>query len=617
MIRLLFLLIVLTNYLLLNAKEYHVGKNGSDKNTGSIKYPFLTIQAAANVAQPGDVIIVHKGIYRERVNPPRGGAADYSRIIYEGAKGEEVIIKGSEVIKDWKKVKDDVWQVSLNNTYFGGFNPYSDTINGHWFDPKGRKHHTGAVYLNGNWLPEAASKDDILNPAGKNPMWFGEVDDNYTILFAQFPGVDPNKEEVEINVRQTVFFPDKSGLNYITVRGFTMCHAATPWAPPTTVQPGLIGPHWSKGWIIENNKISHSRCVGISLGLANFDKKVAGNAPGFTELVKYLINEGHWSRDKVGSHIIRGNSISFCEQAGIAGSLGAAFSLIEGNHIFEIHTQRNFGGQEQGGIKLHGAIDVCIKGNLVRETGPGARGIWLDWLGQGATISDNLAFNNETCDLYLEVNHGPILVVNNFFLSKRPLVNLSRGTAFVHNYFGGPLTLSQTTRITPYAEAHSTILAGMHGNAPGDDRFYNNIFTGEGPVIIAGWGGIDSAIIENLCAKMEGNLYTNETVPHKNENNPVYCSSKINKSEIVRRKDGYYINWNFGSVCPEVMSTKLITSDVLGKAKVPDMKFENPDGSPFIIDTDLLGAERNKVNPLPGPLEIRRTKAKYLKLWPQ
>jgi hypothetical protein len=29
---------------------------------------------------------------------------------------------------------------------------------------------------------------------------------------------------------------------------------------------GLIGTHWSKGWIIENNVISHSICSGIALG---------------------------------------------------------------------------------------------------------------------------------------------------------------------------------------------------------------------------------------------------------------------------------------------------------------------------------------------------------------
>lgn len=45
-----------------------------------------------------------------------------------------------------------------------------------------------------------------------------------------------------------------------------MRQASPQWAPPTSYQEGLIGPHWSKGWIIENNHISESKNVGISLG---------------------------------------------------------------------------------------------------------------------------------------------------------------------------------------------------------------------------------------------------------------------------------------------------------------------------------------------------------------
>ena len=42
--------------------------------------------------------------------------------------------------------------------------------------------------------------------------------------------------------------------------------AATTWAPPAAYQDGMIGPHWSKGWIIEDCEISNSKCAGISLG---------------------------------------------------------------------------------------------------------------------------------------------------------------------------------------------------------------------------------------------------------------------------------------------------------------------------------------------------------------
>ena len=47
---------------------------------------------------------------------------------------------------------------------------------------------------------------------------------------------------------------------------FFSCKAATTWAPPAAFQDGMIGPHWSKGWIIEDCDISNSKCAGISVG---------------------------------------------------------------------------------------------------------------------------------------------------------------------------------------------------------------------------------------------------------------------------------------------------------------------------------------------------------------
>ena len=146
---------------LASAKEFHVSVNGDDSNQGSASKPFKTISAAARVAQAGDVITVHQGTYRELVNPPRGGESDARRITYQSAKGERVEIKGSEVITNWVKVQDDVWKVTLPNSFFGSFNPYSDLIRGDWFNRLGRDHHTGAVYLNGDWLIEAAKLEEV------------------------------------------------------------------------------------------------------------------------------------------------------------------------------------------------------------------------------------------------------------------------------------------------------------------------------------------------------------------------------------------------------------------------------------------------------------------------
>src|SRR5690606_30105939 len=94
----------------------------------------------------------------------RGGASDAERIVYQAADGEEVVIKGSEPTEGWVADRDDVWKLSLPNSFFGDFNPFADEIRGDWFDPLGRTHHTGAVYLDGHWLTEAAERAHVYNP---------------------------------------------------------------------------------------------------------------------------------------------------------------------------------------------------------------------------------------------------------------------------------------------------------------------------------------------------------------------------------------------------------------------------------------------------------------------
>jgi hypothetical protein len=172
-------------------REYHVSAHGDDANDGSASRPLRTISAAARLAQPGDVITVHEGVYRERINPPRGGRSDQQRIVYQAAPGERAVIKGSEVIKGWQKAQDDTWKVAIPNSFFGDFNPYRDLIHGDWFNPKGRNHHTGAVYLKGHWLTEAANLDDALKPVGDTSPSYAQGNQQYLLNVAWLrPGGD-------------------------------------------------------------------------------------------------------------------------------------------------------------------------------------------------------------------------------------------------------------------------------------------------------------------------------------------------------------------------------------------------------------------------------------------
>ncbi|HSH19178.1 MAG TPA: right-handed parallel beta-helix repeat-containing protein, partial [Draconibacterium sp.] len=446
----LFGIYVLGSFNLL-AREYHVSVNGIDGADGSAQHPFQTIMVANSAARAGDTITVHAGTYREWIDPLYGGTNNLNRIVYRAAEGEEVQIKGSEVVKGWEKVKNGVWKVTLDNKLFGDYNPYQEIIVADWFKNFGRDHHTGEVYLNGKSFYEIDALEKVLIPIvlegaqdkeGSLYQWYCESNSKTTTIWANFHEFNPNKELVEINVRPTVFYPKKTGIDYVTVSGFKMSQAATTWAPPTAEQIGLIGPNWSKGWIIENNTISHSKCSGISLGkdrstgqnYSSVYQKKSGHISQL-EVVFSALKNG-WSKDNVGSHIVRNNTISNCEQTGICGDMGAIFSQIYNNHIFDIYVKRQWGGFEMGGIKLHAAIDVLIKDNCIHNT---FKGMWIDWQAQGIRISGNLLFDNSWMDLHLEVSHGPHVIDNNLFLSDLNLWDMGVGSAFVNNLFAGQI----------------------------------------------------------------------------------------------------------------------------------------------------------------------------------
>jgi len=629
----------------LSAREYHVSVNGSDKNDGSASKPFKTISAAARIAQPGDVITVHKGTYRERVTPPRGGESNAKRIVYRAAVNEKVEIKGSEVITGWKMFKKDVWKVTIPNTFFGDYNPYKDIITGDWFHRLGRDHHTGELYLNGKSLYERNILEGVLNPKpirdilgpevslgiadqeGSTYTWYCESDKINTYIYANFHDYNPNEELVEINVRDSCFYPDKPGRNYITISGFHMTQAATQWAAPTAEQIGLIGTHWSKGWIIENNIISNSKCTGITLGK---DRKSGhnvcakdpskGGAQHYNEVVVRALQLG-WSKDKIGSHIVRNNTIFNCEQAGICGSMGAAFSRITKNHIYNIWTKRQFSGFEIGGIKFHAAIDTVISNNRVHNTG---RGIWVDWMAQGTRITGNLCYDNSLYDFFPEVNHGPYLVDNNIFLSQYAVRDMSQGGAYAHNLVAGAVRSSPSDRATPYHLPHSTQIVALKNILGGDTRFHNNIFV-EGDAEIPNRNdpnaerktgyGLEVYNDVKLPMQIEGNVYFKGAKPCIKETNYVENPDFDPKIEIVEQGENVYLYITLDKSFKS-LNNKLVTTQLLGKALIPGQAYENPDGSPLKIDTDYFGKKRNDKNPTAGPFENPGERRLSLKVWP-
>jgi alpha-L-arabinofuranosidase len=638
-------------------RVYHVAKTGSDLGNGTKEAPFLTINKAASIAVAGDTVIVHEGVYREWIKPKNSGLSNTRRITYQAAEGEKVVIKGSERIQNWRHVEGSIWKVQLSNSFFGDFNPYKEEVYGDWLLYSPGK-HLGEVYLNGMSFYEVNSLEKLHNPSVvkevldhwtnkvvpvDNPeqtkyVWFSQVDEEFTTIYANFHEYDPNKELVEINVRKCCFYPEQTGINYITIKGFEMCHAATPWSPPTAEQPGLIGAHWSKGWIIENNIIHDSKCSAISIGkeitTGNNYRTKRKDKPGYQYQLESVFSAKKigWSKENIGSHIIRNNIIYDCGQNGIVGHLGCIFSKIYNNHIYNIGIKREFYGHEIAGIKLHAAIDVQIVNNRIHNC---SLGTWLDWQTQGTRVSKNLYYNNNR-DLFVEVSHGPYLVDHNILGSEYAIDNFAQGGAYINNLICGKMVHRKVLeRSTPYHFPHSTDIAGCAVVYGGDDRFKNNIFVGKDSVEMVGtahFNGYTNSLEEyieqvekrepgdlNIFLEVEQpvyinhNMYLNGAVSYEDEKNKLVKNDFSPEINILEKEDGVYLHCKLPEEFEEFLG-EVQTTKTLGRVRIVDMEFENPDGSELILDTDYFG-ERKTNRHVIGPINQLKKGNNQVKVW--
>ncbi|MDR1427944.1 MAG: hypothetical protein LBJ08_09365, partial [Bifidobacteriaceae bacterium] len=360
----------------------HVAPTGDDSGPGTEAAPYRTVDKAAHEAQPGDTVLIHAGLYRELVEPIRGGTDEDSRITYTAAGDGEVVIKGSEEIDTWFQYDGDVWAATLPNSFFGNWNPYSQC------HPNGggggcfANYTAGDVYLDEEAYSQKASLELVGAQAN---TWYAEVGAGSTTIFANFDGTNPNSRLAEINVRRQIFAPSVWGLGYITVRGLTFMHAANTYSDfPDQVarrQAGAVSVYGGLKWIIEQNKIINARTIAIDIGLSC--DIWAGNRTGATRTHFH-------DTDLYGHHIVRGNYIARSGQSGIVGVFSWDSEILY-NMIEDTNYRNEFSGSETAPIKVHYMNEGLIKGNyILRSYGGNSGGIWTDWGNQAVRVTGNI-----------------------------------------------------------------------------------------------------------------------------------------------------------------------------------------------------------------------------------
>jgi alpha-N-arabinofuranosidase len=197
------------------------------------------------------------------------------------------------------------------------------------------------------------------------------------------------------------------------------------------------------------------------------------------------------------------------------------------------------------------------------------------------------------------MQHGPLLIANNIFLSRRrSLWFNATGIALAHNLLGGPFSqFLDDSRETPFLKAHATAIAGLATDAAGGDhRLINNLCAG-------GWNARAFDACRNPCT-VAGSVYANGAQPSKFDTDALLKPDFDAGVKLTQKPDGaWYLTLREDPVWRTHQRRNLVTTDLLGKAKIPNLAYDNADGSRLMLDTDYFGKKRDANNPYPGPFE--------------
>ncbi len=581
-------------------REIHVdaqNPSASDENPGTESMPLKTINAAAKAATPGTRVLIHGGTYRETVQPAMGGLSPEKMISYEAFDGQEVIIKASVEVREfrpsvgWRMVRgfgasnvntDNVriWEIELDPEDFKGYNPFCavNILHDRLFieydktDMTTYLNRRGMVFVDGRPMKQVPLY--YMLTENENSYW---VEANGQKVHIRLNGDDdPKNHVIELTNREQCFAPKVPFLSYIKVKGLTMAHAATGAPVP---QRGALSCYRGHHWIIEDCTIDWSNATGIDCGNECWHH--------------------NWTEEQIiGNTIIRRNTIKDAGVCGIAG-LFVKKMLIEDNLITGTGWQRMELSWEAGGIKVHNSVNSLIRRNIIKEC-YGCDALWMDVGNHNNRVTSNLFLDgiNSREHIFIECTRDEENLIDNNIIWNvegrydRNAVPSEPGSSGwyktteldVSNGYGIYLEGTDRLRIVNnligrcnkagfFAKVVAFRLMPKRGGTSRENKFFNNLFYQCGEAAI---------ILPNEHNSAEGNAYVRMPPgylrvmypePEMCLDLPTWqefcgfdttgCSGDL---EIDINSDDLTMEMRYNNALPKVEADKKVTTDYFGKA---------------------------------------------------
>lgn len=387
----------------------------SDENPGTEEKPFRTINHAAQLVQPGERVVVRAGVYREFVQPARGGRGPEAMISYEAAPGEHVVISGSRVITArWERsmhphqFSEKLWMIPLPAPAAADDDPFlrancrDDEFKiMPWAAPyTGLAPYTlgrGLLFQDGRRLVQMETYADLIQVPGS--FW---VDRGAEVLHVHaFADRDPNACMMEYTAQHRLFKPPATDLGYVRVKGFHFQHAGN--GLPRTGE-GAVGVNGGHHWVFEDDWFEQINSVALEIGARTLES--ADDAADDAD--------GRRAEASPGANIVRHCEFAECGRNGVQGYV-VRNALVEDNYVHDcgwLDVERYF---ESAGIKLLRNTGTLVRHNRVARI-TGAPAIWLDWDNRNCRITRNVVSDTSSQAngaIFIEASRQPNTIDHN------------------------------------------------------------------------------------------------------------------------------------------------------------------------------------------------------------
>lgn len=339
----------------LSATTYEVAQQSpqaGDGGPGTTAQPWKTLSHAAEKVGPGDTVLIHGGVYRERVLVKASGTAQ-APIHFEAVLGEQVVLSGADRLTGWQKA-DGQWPI-YHVPWPHRFNAWSKTMT-----HPGDEYHRligrcEQVAVNGYLLRQVLGADQLAPGA-----FFADVT-NKVLFVWDTANRDLGKAFVEASVRQEILRVEGQ---YVQIRGLRFRYAAN------AAQHGAV--------VLAGHHDVMEDCVVESM-----------NSSGATFTGEDIVVRRCVFRDngQLGFGAARAHHLLFTE------------GLVENNNTKDFDR-----GWEAGGNKLVLCRDAVLeRSRFVRNRG---NGIWFDIGNENCTVRQCLIADNEDGGIFYEISFG-------------------------------------------------------------------------------------------------------------------------------------------------------------------------------------------------------------------